>query len=139
MLLLQVLVQLAQTALIQYLALLLLLGAVLVVDMVVQREPLAVMVVLAVVEVFAKRLAQVVAQAAAFAQQTQAATAVPSMEVAWEETQRLLRAPEAYAAMVRGTERLVSLGRGATLRTVSALLKEALPHRQSGVPCLSGL
>ena len=67
-------------------------------------------------------------QAAAFAQQTQAATAVPSMEVAWEETQRLLRSPEAYAAMVRGTERLVSLGRGATLRTVSALLEEALPH-----------
>lgn len=78
-------------------------------------------------------------QAAAFAQQTQAATAVPSMEVAWEETQRLLRAPEAYAAMVRGTERLVSLGRGATQRTVSALLEEALPHRQSGVPYLSGL
>jgi 3-deoxy-D-manno-octulosonic-acid transferase len=61
-------------------------------------------------------------QAAAFAQQTQAAMAVPSMEVAWKETQRLLLAPEAYAAMVKGTERLVSLGRGATLRTVSALL-----------------
>jgi 3-deoxy-D-manno-octulosonic-acid transferase len=67
-------------------------------------------------------------QAAAFAQQTQAATAVPSMEVAWEETQRLLRSPEAYAAMVKGTERLVSLGHGATQRTVSALLEEALPH-----------
>ncbi len=70
-------------------------------------------------------------QAAAFAQQTQAAMAVPSMEVAWKETQRLLLAPEAYAAMVKGTERLVSLGRGATQRTVSALLEEALPHRQN--------
>ena len=59
-LLLQALVQRAQTALIRYLALLLLLEVVLVVDTEIQQEPLVVMVVQAVAVGFVKRLAQVV-------------------------------------------------------------------------------
>ena len=58
-LLLQAQVQQAQMALILYLALLLLLGAVLAVDTETQREPLVVMAVQVVVEVFVKQPAQV--------------------------------------------------------------------------------